>query len=390
MKKEESDLFRNLKIYPNTDWIFNSQLLSINDVKNECIFILDTNVLLLPYSAGSESLSAIKKLFSKLCEEGRLFIPDQAVREFANNRPDKLKDIFQQLSRKHSSIQNLNVGNYPLLGEIEEYIAVIDLERELNDKLKEYRNALNKLTNHVKLWNWNDPVSLMYKEIFNAKTIIDLEIDHDKVRENLRYRYTNKIPPGFKDADKPDEGIGDLLIWLAILDVAKKGKHVIFVSGDEKNDWFHRSEKQALYPRFELISEFLTVSDGKSFHIIRFSEMLNLLGADQTVVKEIAVEESTETNIKSTQTFNSIATTDAWSMYHLGGKIENFDSVQDAINYLSQYFFKYHVKQYTGGVNNDFSFSFQVLIARPEYYKNLLQELKTDNNIIFKGYTYID
>ena len=101
----------------------------------------------------------------------------------------------------------------------------------------------------------------------------------------------HKIPPGFKDDRKADDGVGDFLIWLTILEIAKQKKHVIFVSGDEKNDWFYISEKQALYPRFELIIEFQEISKGKTFHILKLSELLNLFGADKKAVEEIQVEE---------------------------------------------------------------------------------------------------
>src|SRR5262249_54130348 len=101
-----------------------------------------------------------------------------------------------------------------------------------------------------------------------------------------------KLPPGYKDAGKDDEGIGDLLIWQTILEVAKThGKSVIFVSADQKPDWWSKSEGSALYPRYELIDEFRRISLGQSFHIIRFSGFLDLYGASKEVVKEVQREE---------------------------------------------------------------------------------------------------
>ena len=61
----------------------------------------------------------------------------------------------------------------------------------------------------------------------------------------------------------------------------------------EKTDWFHRSEGQSLYPRFELISEFREKGTKKSFHIIKLSELLEIFGADEKVVKELEFEETT-------------------------------------------------------------------------------------------------
>lgn len=291
MKKEEYDKFVNYSIYPDTDSIFDTTLLSIDKIKNECVFILDTNALLLPYSTGTQSLSEIKKTFEKLKRQNRLLVPGQVAREFANNRPEKLKEIFQQLNRKQNSIQSIGIGKYPLLEDISDYKKALELEKEINEKLVQYRKAIGGLVDEVKQWSWNDPVSLMYRKLFTKKLIIDIPIDKEKLSEDLDYRYLHKIPPGFKDDGKPDDGIGDLIIWMTILQVGETKKHVVFVSGDEKNDWYHRSEKQALYPRFELISEFKRHSGGKTFHILKLSELLNLLGVDDSIVKEIAIEE---------------------------------------------------------------------------------------------------
>lgn len=291
MKKEEYDIFVNYSIYPNTDNIFDTTLLPIETIKDDCIFILDTNALLLPYLTGSQSLSEINKVFDKLKKQNRLLIPGQVAREFANNRPEKLKEIFQQLNRKQCSIQSIGIGKYPLLESIDEYKNAIELEKEINEKLVQYRKSIGALVDQVKQWNWNDPVSLMYRKLFTKSQIIDIQIEKETLRKDLDYRYLHKIPPGFKDNGKPDDGIGDLIIWLTILEVAKTKKNVVFVSGEEKTDWYHRSEKQALYPRFELISEFKRYSEGKTFLILKLSELLNVLGAAENIVKEIEIEE---------------------------------------------------------------------------------------------------
>jgi hypothetical protein len=52
------------------------------------------------------------------------------------------------------------------------------------------------------------------------------------------------VPPGFKDQGKP----GDLIIWNTILHLGvEKKKSIIFVSTDEKTDWWHQSNLVALF-----------------------------------------------------------------------------------------------------------------------------------------------
>lgn len=290
------DIFIWNKIYPNAEDIFATELKSVEQVKNKCLFVLDTNALLLPYTTSSKSIDEIKKVYAKLIKEKRLFIPGQVAREFAKNRPEKIKELFQKLNRKKTEIKKLYQGQYPLLQGIKVYEDAIKQEKEIDELLKDYTKKIDKVVNQIKKWTWNDPVSVVYNKLFSKETIIDFKIDEQKIKTDLDKRYSHKIPPGFKDENKEDLGIGDLLIWYTILELSEKQKlDIIFVSGEEKTDWYYKSEGQALYPRFELLSEFRQKSDKKSFHIVKLSELLELFGADDQVIEEVKFEEKTTT-----------------------------------------------------------------------------------------------
>jgi len=293
MSKSTSDIFVKNKIYPKADMIFNTSLSPIEEIKNSCVFVLDTNALLLPYGTGSESLEEIKKVFERLKNQNRLVIPGQVAREFASIRPEKLKEIHQKLTRRRNSTAELLIGNYPLLESLHTYMEILELEQQINELIGKYRKNIGRIIDTVKTWAWNDPVSMLYQELFTPDVIHDLEFNEDEIAKQLHFRYEHKIPPGYKDNAKADDGIGDLLIWLSILEIAKTEKNVVFVTADEKGDWYYKSENQALYPRFELVSEFQSVSGGKSFHMMRMSELLKLMGADDQIIKEIEVEENT-------------------------------------------------------------------------------------------------
>jgi hypothetical protein len=84
-----------------------------------------------------------------------------------------------------------------------------------------------------------------------------------------------------------------LLVWFTILEIGKsKNKDIIFVSGDQKSDWWHRIEEQSIYPRYELIDEFRRESGGHSLHIVPFSDFLDLYGASESAVEEVREEET--------------------------------------------------------------------------------------------------
>lgn len=101
-----------------------------------------------------------------------------------------------------------------------------------------------------------------------------------------------QIPPGYKDAAKDDLGIGDFLIWLTILELGSRNqKPLIFVSGEEKSDWQHRSGGAGFLPRYELVDEYQRSSGGQPFYMIPLSRLLELLNAKSESVDQIKHEE---------------------------------------------------------------------------------------------------
>ncbi|MBS1983495.1 MAG: DUF4935 domain-containing protein [Bdellovibrionales bacterium] len=287
------DMFAANSIFPDAAAVFTAKPLTLEGVKETACIVLDTNTLLVPYASGAQTLSEIETTYRRLLDAGRLLIPAQVAREFTRNRVKKLSELHQKLFRRRSDLRSFQQGPYPLLETATEYSEVRKLEKELDALVGRYREALTVVIDKVASWEWNDPVSLLYSRLFPEKIVIDMTRPLEKVRDEHASRYRNQIPPGYKDNAKDDEGIGDLLIWLTILEIgAARKQSVIFVSGDEKADWWHRSENQHLYPRYELVDEFRRASHGHSFHIVRFSRLLELFGASANVVAELREEES--------------------------------------------------------------------------------------------------
>ena len=281
-------LYRN-SLYPKAENIFAFHPKLVEDIKDECFIVVDTNSLLVPYTTGKASLEQINTIYRLLVDGNRLVVPGQAAREFAEHRVTKLKELYQQISRKKSS---LSLGNYPLLEGLEPYQKAIEIEDKLNVKIREYNKCISEILDDISQWYWNDPVSVMYSTLFDQGVVYDIEIDEPELRQRIEKDCEYKLPPGYKDARKPDDGAGDVIIWFTILELGRMHKKsVIFVSLDQKPDWWSQSEGRPLYPRFELVEEFSRVSDGQSFHILKFSSFLDLYGASKEVIEEVRKEE---------------------------------------------------------------------------------------------------
>src|SRR5215210_3670340 len=99
---EEPDPFVGYELYPDATVIFSWQPSPLEDVKDESVVVLDTNVLAIPYQTGSQSLEEIGLTYRKLADEHRLVIPGQVAREFANVRAVKIADLLQQIGNQRS------------------------------------------------------------------------------------------------------------------------------------------------------------------------------------------------------------------------------------------------------------------------------------------------
>ncbi|MGI2855325.1 PIN domain-containing protein [Shewanella algae] len=283
--------FSKKEVYPSPEKAFSFFLSPIEEIKKDCIFLLDANVLLLPFTTDVKNLEAIKSIYKKLVEADRLFLPAQAVREYLDNRAKKLSDINEALYKKsNQSFQY--VGEHPLLNDLDKYKEVIEQEGILKEAIKKYQNKIRETLEAVQAWGWNDPVSKMYHEVLSDRVLKDDDLKLEEISKDLKRRNELNIPPGYKDKSKQDNAAGDLLIWHELLNLAEsKKKHVIFVSGDEKADWWHQSGKNPLYPRFELVDEFRERTEGKSFHIISLSGLLALFDASKEAVEDIRESE---------------------------------------------------------------------------------------------------
>lgn len=305
-KKEDIDIFIANDIYPDPVQIFNSKFKTREEIKNDCFIVLDTNVLLLPYTTSEATLEGIKNTYTKLIVEKRLIVPGQVAREFAKNRATKLSELYQNISTRRDSITLTTQDDfYPLLENLDIYKQAKELETELHKIRKQYNKKVREILDHIKQWNWNDPVSSLYSDLFSQEVILDIELNEvkkEKIKTDLKRRDVHKIAPGYKDSSKTDQGIGDLLIWQTILEIGEiHKKSVIFVSGEEKADWWHRTNDQRLYPRYELVEEFRRNSDGQSFYMINLADLLKLYGATEEVVEEVKQEEERASHLNFEQ-----------------------------------------------------------------------------------------
>jgi hypothetical protein len=262
---------------------------------------LDTNVLLIPYSVGKQSVEGITDTYHKLAQAGRLIVPGQAAREFARVRQSKLSDLLKTVSDTKSRVSLPVLKEAPLWEASDEFRILTDAWIKARESINEYERSLGLLLELVRKFTSEDPVSRTYGEIFIDQVVVDPEFDEQAFRTEHARRQAEMLPPGYKDGGKAVNSAGDLQIWATLLHAtANSGKDLIFVTEERKSDWWHQAAGAPLTPRYELVDEYRRSSGGGTLHLLTLAELLAELEVPTNVVSEVQIREALRPTIYDT------------------------------------------------------------------------------------------
>jgi hypothetical protein len=197
----------------------------------------------------------------------------------------------------------------------------------------------------------------------NIETDIEPPINVDLIGYK---RYKRNVPPGYRDKSKRGDGdpYGDLIIWLEIIEYAKKNKKdIVFVTDDKKNDWYDSSSYdfgeninkhiKPKYPRpkNELLFEFSkkTKKNILIFTFDEFNEIYIKLNKDSGVTEKDIEEYNLEEIENRQREFNEFYEeyqkffekyphlTNIFKEYFINNSFdENFTPEKLMLNYLSR------------------------------------------------------
>lgn len=258
---------------------------------DDCVFMFDACALLDIYRMKKEVTDNVFRVMEHLKEQIR--IPYHVAEEYFDNIHEVLneqitniknsstdfKKFIQTLETKRSQPYISKKAN-ELLGKLKSQVEKDFKQQEdyIMDQLVhgEYQNRMNELLEGKVL------------EPFSKEELARIEKEGEKRRED-------KIPPGYKDANKSSNRCGDLINWKEILRFAKdSGKCIVLVSSEQKEDWVIREHGCIVCLRYELLSEFYeTVGNNEQLiHFLSLDRFLELAREkDAQVVSEATVNE---------------------------------------------------------------------------------------------------
>lgn len=262
------------------------------------LFIIDTNVLLNLYGFEEQTR---QDFFSTTDQIGqRLWIPFHVGLEYNKHRLkviSKEKKVFRDLkSIPKDSTEKLQQDFNKLqldarLPQVYEASVLL---------INQIKNSINAFNETIDPWDKKQPDVRSEDEILNrihamtADKIGAPPEDQawlDKLYKDGEFRYSNKIPPGFRDRSKEDttsfshnnliykRQYGDLIIWKQILSEAeaRSAHSVIFITDDAKDDWWSIVDSggsKTMGPHEELRREMYNIESVTLFHMYSTSDFL--------------------------------------------------------------------------------------------------------------------
>lgn len=284
-------------IFPDPQGMLDFQYKSLDEIKGDCFVILDANVMLLPYVMGTVTLGKVIAVYKMLAQQKRLVVPAQSAREFGKHRSKKIAETVKHLQDQASKITSTFPKEVGFLTDNADFLEVQKLSQEIGELGKKIQKKVKAIVEKISANVGRDPVSDSYREVL-VGCVRDVEEPKDRAafEKEMKYRYANEIPPGFKDKSKPDGGAGDLIIWQSILRAGSEGsQNSIFVTADTKSDWYTQSEG-AFQPRLELLEEYRVKTGGGTIHIIPLSRLLELYEVDEGAIDDTRKAETAVAN----------------------------------------------------------------------------------------------
>lgn len=259
----------------------------------KAIFVFDTNVLLNLYRYSAKTRNSLLDAFESL--KDRVWLPYQVAYEFMKKRCEVIYETVQRYDQFEKEIRSFSQKATDIL----RLTPTDDELTELNRFLFKWLNS-NKDQNLLVQSASNDEILAKILNIFDNKIGCQIaDSERDEIIEEGKKRYERSLPPGYKDKKKAknetddNNAYGDLIIWKQIIKYAKDNQvGIIYVTHDQKEDWWNVIKGKTIGPRIELRKEFVDETD-QEFHMYSMHSFINTYNEinentiDKSVVDEV-------------------------------------------------------------------------------------------------------
>lgn len=255
---------------------------------DNAVFVFDTNVFLNLYRYSPNTRDKLIDAFEQL--HTKIWMPYQVAMEFCKDRYEVIYESNTRFDEMSKSARHF----------VDECTSLLRLSKSDPD-IEELDVALTKWIEKKKMDSRlitsydHDDIFTKILDLFDGKVGSPFSKEEaDAIEKEGKERYSKKTPPGYKDAPKKENTYGDLFVWKEILNYSKKHQtDIVFVTDDQKEDWWYQLHGKTIGPRIELKKEFFETTK-HVFHMYEMTSFLSFFSTESGKTIDTAVIDEVE------------------------------------------------------------------------------------------------
>ncbi|WP_255988086.1 PIN-like domain-containing protein [Chitinolyticbacter albus] len=226
----------------------------VRDIANlandsQTLIFLDTNILSYLYKLHEAARREFFAWSDAVLAANRMVVPAWAANEYLARVTSKTLDSYTPKSKEANQATKILDGLFETASLFvdETSLKRIGYSKDRATFITGFRAAIDALAPFTRVFSQDFDSGVIHQQIeaHLSPAILDSDLAALCVRATQEGagRFEHRLPPGFRDADKLENRLGDLIIWFEILEKsassAKTFPKVLFISRDEKNDWVY-------------------------------------------------------------------------------------------------------------------------------------------------------
>jgi hypothetical protein len=220
----------------------------------DTLVFLDTNILAYLYKLHTAARLEFFAWTDSALADKRLYIPAWCAGEYLarlrngelNSYTPKSKDADQPRNALETMLETAS------LFVDEQVLKSAQFPGSRDDYLAKFRDAIDALGPFTRVFKHQFVPADIHEEIMEhlEPIVLDSPLAQlcDRAAKEGPARIEHRLPPAYRDDEKPENRLGDLIIWLEMLDYCKRTKddhaNVLFLTNDEKSDWVYAPLKR--------------------------------------------------------------------------------------------------------------------------------------------------
>ena len=261
--------------------------------------VFDTNVYLNLYRCSSKTRDTLLSFMDQMSD--RIWMPGHVAQEFMKRRPEIIFGSVDRYEKLENNAEKF-VSNCKELLRLQQGDEAL---KELQEYLLRWIGE-NKDKNLIVMNPSSDSILDKLLSLYDGKVGKPFNKEElDTIEKEAEERWSKKIPPGYKDANKEGNNYGDFIIWKEILKYSQcYKKDIVFITEDRKEDWWNKCEGRIIGPRIELRDEFYEITKC-GFHMYNINSFIDIVEKETGTQVEQGVKN--EVNDLFTQIAESIS-----------------------------------------------------------------------------------